>query len=151
MFPNIHLFWDYCILWSNQLIEELPKAHKTSFSLWQEDPWCHFSQLYKHNNSKFLLFHYLVWLQFIWPHYSHINFEQVSNLAILDLGRWSYCQRPSWEEKEYRLTQPWHSWCNICWWWSTQIEHTSVVVKVWGWKFSALDSCWEALWPLSVR
>ena len=34
------------------------------------------------------------------------HFSQVFNLDILDLGRWSQSQRPSWEEKEDRLTQP---------------------------------------------
>ena len=39
------------------------------------DPWCLFSQLHSHNNSKIHLFQYLVWLQFIWQDLSHSHFQ----------------------------------------------------------------------------
>ena len=59
--------------------------------------------------------------QFIWPDLSQFYFDQVSHLAILDLGRWCHCQRPSWDESWDRLTQPWHPWCNIGLWRSTKM------------------------------
>ena len=85
--------------------------------------------------------------------YSH--FDQVSHLAILDLGRWCHCQRPSWDESWDRLTQPWHPWCNIGLWWSTKMPQLkwrfepggSVIWEMMGrqghYQFFSQCACWS--------
>ena len=133
---------------SQDMYLELDMEHspETSFSLCQVDPWCLFSQLHSHNNSKIHLFQYLVWLQFIWQDLSHSHF-QVSYQAILDLGSWRHCQSPSWDESCNRLTQHWLTWCNIGSWWSTKMPQLK-------WRFESGSSVtWRdvgKLWPLPV-
>ena len=66
-------------------VNNKPKRKLTiNFSLWQEDPWCDFSQLHKPNNSKILPFHYLVW-------FSVDMARQFSILTLIKFPIW-----PSW-------------------------------------------------------